>query len=268
MTEWKDLIKIDRQTKVPLYHQITQNCRELIESGQLRPGEGLPSEWELSALYGVSRLTIRRALDELVRGGLLNRRHGVGTFVTNSTEARIFPSELSFTKNMQRIGRRPGSRVVSLQVIAATPGVAQYLDLQAGAPVFELVRVRLVDGEPLMLETSYLSYERFPDLARADLNDGSLYDFLSKHYLVNVVGLDQVFEPTLLTNREADLLNVKRRAPAILSEIVGFTSDGVPVEYTWSVTCAGRGRFYFHFREGAVGTRHFTQRLVSNIDRK
>jgi GntR family transcriptional regulator len=268
MTEWKDLIKIDRQTKVPLYHQITQNCRDLIESGQLRPGEGLPSEWELSALYGVSRLTIRRALDELVRAGLLNRRHGVGTFVANSTEAQIFPSELSFTKNMQNIGRRPGSRVVSLQVIAATAGVAQYLDLQAGAPVLELVRVRLVDDEPLMLETSYLPYERFPDLLKANLNDGSLYDFLSKHYQVNVVALDQVFEPTLLTNREASLLNVKRRAPAILSEIIGFTSDGAPVEYTWSVTCAGRGRFYFHFREGAVGTRHFTQRLGSNIIRK
>jgi GntR family transcriptional regulator len=268
MTEWKDLIRIDRQTKVPLYHQITQNCRELIESGQLRPGEGLPSEWELSALYGVSRLTIRRALDELVRGGLLNRRHGVGTFVTSSTEAQIFPSELSFTKNMQRIGRRPGSLVVSLKVIAATPEVAQYLDLQAGAPVFELVRIRLVDGEPLMLETTHLSQARFPDLLKANLNDDSLYDFLSKHYQVNVVALDQVFEPTLLTSREASLLKVKRRAPAILSEIVGFTSDGMPVEYTWSVTCAGRGRFYFHFREGAVGTRHFTKRLVPNIDRK
>ncbi len=268
MTEWKDLIKIDRQTKVPLYHQITQNCRDLIESGQVHPGEGLPSEWELSALYGVSRLTIRRAMDELVRSGLLNRRHGVGTFVASSTEAQILPSELSFTKNMQRIGRRPSSRVVSLQVVAATPEIAQQLDLQAGAPIFELVRVRLVDDEPLMLETSYLSNERFPDLTRADLNTGSLYDFLSKHYQVNVVALDQVLEPTLLTNREADLLNVKRRAPAILSEIVGFTADGAPIEYTWSVTCAGRGRFYFHFREGAVGTRHFTQRMVSHINRK
>lgn len=268
MRAWKDLIKIDRQAKVPLYHQITQNFRELIGGGQLQPGETVPSEWELSALYGVSRLTVRRALDELVRDGLLNRRHGVGTFVANPTEAQIFPSELSFTKNMQRIGRTPSSRMVSLQVVAATPAVAQYLELQAGAPVFELVRVRLVDGEPLMLETTYLSQARFPDLPQADLSDGSLYEFLNKHCQVNVVALDQVLEPTLLTDREAGLLDVRRRAPAILSEIVGFTSDGMPIEYTWSVTCAGRGRFYFHFREGAVGMRHFTKSLVSNINRK
>jgi GntR family transcriptional regulator len=158
--------------------------------------------------------------------------------------------------------------MISLQVVAATPGVAQYLELQAGAPVFELVRVRLVDGEPLMLETTCLSQERFPDLPQADLSDGSLYDFLSKHYQVNIVALDQVLEPTLLTDREAGLLDVRWGAPAILSEIVGFTSDGVPIEYTWSVTCGGRGRFYFHFREGAVGMRHFTKSLVANINRK
>jgi GntR family transcriptional regulator len=268
MRNWKDLVRIDRQTKEPLYHQIGHKLRQLIEDGQLHAGEGLPSEWELAGLCGVSRLTVRRALDELVRDGLLIRRHGVGTFVTNLREAQICPSELSFTKNMQQVGRTPGSRVISLQLVAATPELAHCLDLEAGVPVFELVRVRLVDGEPLMIENTYLSQERFPDLAHADLSNGSLYSFLSEQYQVDIVALDQSLEPILLTDWEAGLLGVGPGSPAILSEIVGLSADGVPMEYTWSVTRGSRGRFYFHVRKGAPGMRRFTTGLVHAVNRK
>jgi GntR family transcriptional regulator, N-acetylglucosamine utilization regulator len=268
MRNWKDLVRIDRQTKVPLYHQIGRTLRQLIEDDQLHPGEGIPSEWELAGLCGVSRLTVRRALDELVRDGLLIRRHGVGTFVANLREAQIYPSELSFTKNMQQVGRTPSSQVLGLQVVTATPELAQCLDLEAGAPVFELVRVRLVDGEPLMLENTYLSQERFPDLAHADLSNGSLYSFLSEQYHVEIFALDQSLEPALLTDWEAGLLGVRSGSPAILSGIVGLTADGVPMEYTWSVTRGDRGRFYFHVRKGVPGMRRFTTGLVHPVNRK
>ena len=266
MKDWKALIKIDRRSKAPLYHQIAENLRQVIK-GELEPGDMLPSEWDLSGLYGVNRLTVRRAIDDLERDGLLVRRHGVGTFVANSTEAQIYPSELSFTKNMQQIGRVPSSQVISIQTLPATGEVTRLLGLEVDSSVFKLVRIRLVDGDPLMLETTYLSQERFPDLVEADLNAGSLYNFLSTHYQVDIVALDQVMEPTLLTAREAELLKVEPGSPAILSEMVGFTADGSPIEYTWSVTCGGRGRFYFHFREGDIGKRHFTKSLISEIDR-
>jgi GntR family transcriptional regulator len=255
--KWHKLIEQNRPTSGPLYQQISLSLKTLISSGQLQPGEAIPSEWELHELYGASRLTIRRAMDDLVRAGLLNRRHGVGTFVASSSTAQIVPSELSFTRNMLRLGRTPSSRIVSFAVVEARPEVARHLKLEPGAPVFELVRVRLVDGEPLMLETTYLSQARFPGLLKIDLGDGSLYSYLAQRYQTDVVALDQAMEPTLLTEREALLLHIAVDSPALLSEIVGFTSDGTPIEYTWSVTCGGRGRFYFHFREGAVGMRHF-----------
>ena len=268
MRNWKELFRIDHQAKVPLYHQITENFMGLIRSGQLQPGEAVPSEWEISELYGVSRLTVRRALDELVREGLVTRRHGVGTFVSNPTEAQIVPSVLSFTKNMQIIGRVPGSKVVRVHAIPASAEIAQALGLEVGAPVIELVRVRLADDKPLILETTYLSQEHFSDVLNADLTSDSLYSFISERYQVNIVALDQSMEPTLLTDWEAKLLNVKLGSPAILSELIGFTAEGKPVEYTWSVTCGGRGRFYFHFREGDIGKRHFTTNPASNIKRK
>lgn len=265
--KWHKLIHTGRQTSGPLYQQISTHLKHLVSNGKLEPGEAMPSESELHKLYGASRLTIRRAMDDLVREGLLDRRHGVGTFVANSTTAQIVPSELSFTRNMLRLGRTPSSCVERFGVVAATPEVARQIKLEPGAPVYELVRVRLVDGEPLMLETTYLSHQQFPDLAQADLEAESLYTYLGQRYQIEIVALEQAMEPTLLTAREAALLATTEDSPAILSEIVGFTANGTPVEYTWSVTCGGRGRFYFHFREGAVGMRHFAIDPDSHINR-
>jgi len=267
MTDNNHLFRIDRSSKTPLYHQIIENIHSLIQSQQLEPGEMLPSEWELSDLYGVSRLTVRKALDELVRDGLLVRKHGVGTFVAHTSIAQIYPSELSFTRNMEQIGRKPGSRVVSVKTRPAPAEIAQRLDIQPQSPVYELVRVRLADGQPLMLETTYISAEKFPGLDQADLASGSLYQLLSDRYRVAIAALDHVLEPTLLTDREAALLEVEPGEPAILSEIVGYTAEGDPIEYTWSLTCRGRGRFHFHFRKGDIGKRHFSESLISKINR-
>jgi GntR family transcriptional regulator len=264
----KPILRINRQSKIPLYHQIVENLRELIQSGQLTAGEMTPSEWDMSEAYGVSRLTVRRAMDDLVRDGLLIRKHGVGTFVGHTSVAQIYPSELSFTRNMAQIGRKPGSRIVGLKILPAAPEIAQRLGVKSGENVFELVRVRLADDQPLILETTYLSAARFPGLGEADPMDGSLYSFLSAHYQVDITALDHVLEPTLLTNREAALLEVNPGEPAILSEMVGLTAEGAPVEYTWSLTCRGRGRFHFHFRDGDIGKRHFGESAISKIERE
>ncbi len=262
------LFRISRRDKIPLYHQITENFRFLIQSRQLEAGEMIPSEWDLSDIYGVSRLTVRRAIDDLVRDGLLNRKHGVGTFVTHSSVAQIYPSELSFTRNMDQIGRSPSSRIISLETLPASPEVALRLEIEPGSPVFELVRVRMVDNKPLILETTCLSASRFPHLADADLSEGSLYSFLSTRYKVDITALDHILEPTLLTDREAALLEVDSNVPAILSEMVGLTADGTPIEYTWSLTCQGRGRFHFHFRDGDRGKRHISESIILKIKRE
>ncbi|MFZ5819967.1 MAG: GntR family transcriptional regulator [Chloroflexota bacterium] len=264
----KHLLRINRQNKTPLYHQIVENLRELIQTGQIVAGEMIPSEWDLSETYGVSRLTVRRAMDDLVRDGLLIRKHGVGTFVGHTSVAQIYPSELSFTRNMEQIGRNPASKIISLGALPAAPEIALRLGIETGDPVFELVRVRLADDQPLILETTYISAARFPGLAGADLAGGSLYSFLSAYYQVDITALDHVLEPTLLTDREAALLEVDPGEPAILSEMVGRTAEGAPVEYTWSLTCRGRGRVQFYLRGGDIGKRHFGESAISKIKRE
>ncbi len=251
MADPKELYKIDRQEKAPLYDLIEQNLRQLIMSGQLNIGESVPSEWELVNLYGVSRLTVRNALDNLTRQGWLVKRHGVGTFVTHPTVTEISPSKLSFSEQMRAIGRKPSSRLVSLRVMPAEAEVAKRLKLEQGQPVVEIVRVRLADGEPVLLETSCLSQKRFPGLeAATELTSSSLYEWLATHYQTTVAMMDQTLEPVLLSDAQAHHLETLPGTPAMFSKVLAYTSAGEPIEYAWSVTRGDQCRFYFSFRRG------------------
>jgi GntR family transcriptional regulator len=247
----RELFSIHRRGKQPLYDLIEQNFRDLISTGQLKPEAAVPPEFELAGLYNVSRLTVRRALDELARQGWIKRRHGVGTFIANPTVTQISPSKLSFTEQMHAIGRQARSRMISSRVIPAEALVANTLHLQPGAPVIEIKRVRLADGEPVLLETSYLSQQRFAGLENdRGLEETSLYETLSSRYQTSVATMDQILEPVLLTKGEAKLLETEAGAPAIKSEVTAFTSNHDPIEYSCSVTRGDKCKFYFSFRRG------------------
>ncbi len=249
MENWKTLLKIDSRSKVPLYHQIVQNITDLIEDDKLARGSMLPSEWELTNLYSVSRLTVRQALKDLEQNGLVTRRHGIGTFISTPPTTQLTPSKMSFSQKMRQIGKKPSHRILSLERIAASKEVANMLQLPEKAPVVELVRVRFADNEPIMIETAYLPAERFPDLTEENLLDGSLYQFLSEHYSISISAVDQTLQPVLLKPRQATLLDVESGSPAILTKVIAYSRNDVPVEYSWSITGGEKCKFYFHFRE-------------------
>jgi len=245
----KQLFKVDRQSKLPLYDQIERNMRELIVSGKLKVGETVPSEWDLAQLYGVSRLTVRKALDELVRQCWLSKRPGVGTFVTKPSVTSIAPSKLSFTDQMIAIGRKPSNHLVSMSVETVSPEITRPLLLSNGEQVFCLTRVRLADNIPILLESAYLSLTRFPDLETAEgLAESSLYNFLLETYNVSVTRIEQTLKPVQLTEEQSSYLQTKPGKPSIRSEIVAYTSGGEPVEYSMSVSNGDHSEFYFSFK--------------------
>ncbi|MGA9595421.1 MAG: GntR family transcriptional regulator [Acidimicrobiia bacterium] len=252
---WNELQRPDRLSATPLYDQVEEILRRAIRTGDLAPGQVFPSEPELAALFGVSRLTVRRSLGNLQRTGLIVRRHGVGTFVARVGAAQIIPSSLSFTKNMQMVGLEPTSRVISLTQSPCPASVAPSLGISEGDPVLVLERLRLADSEPVAFEKAWLNGFAVPELDTHAVEGGSLYDYLSVRHGIDVVAIDQTMEPVLLSAAEADLLRSKAGAPAILSEVVGYSQEGTPVEYTRSLTPAGHARFHFHFRQGDVGRR-------------
>ena len=245
----KDIFSIDTKSKLPLYDQIERNLRDLIVNGQLKPGEAMPGDWELAARYRVSRLTVRRALDELVRQNWLEKKHGVGTFVRQPIMASIAAGKLSFTEQMRSIGREPSSRFVSQKVMPATDKIARALRIGEVYSILEIVLVLLADNIPILLETACISAEQFPGLERHDCyKDESLYKVLHDGYGVMISIMDHTIKPVALTETEARYLKTKAGTPAILSQIIARTPSGEPVEYCWSVSNGEKSEFYFHFQ--------------------
>ena len=255
MHHTEQLYKIDKQSKLPLYDQIQKNLRMLITNGHLNEGEAVPSEFELAKYYSVSRLTVRRAIDDLVRNNWLIRRQGVGTFIAKPTVASIAPSKLSFTDQMIAIGRKPSSKLINNQVVKGPSKVTDCLKIKQDTFVVETTRVRLADDIPILFETSFLSYEQFPLLSDPDnWVNFSLYKFLHDEYEINITKMDQTLKAVLLSKEEGKNLLAEPDFPAIQSDVIAYSNTGVPIEYSWSVSSGEKSEFIFHFRRGETDT--------------
>jgi GntR family transcriptional regulator len=239
---------IDPESDVPLYHQVKEDLRELIEDRRLEPEDMLPSERELSKLYGVSRPTVRQAVHELVQEGLLRRVPGVGTFVAKPKVVQVFPTVLGFSARMRQEGHATINRVLRQQQEPASPSVARRLHILEGASVVRLVRLRIVDNEPLMIETSFLPLERFPELLSDDFAIRSLYDVISARYGITISELDQTLEPVLTTEYEASLLGSSPGSPAMLLEVIACDARGEPFEFSKAIVRGDKSQYYFRMR--------------------
>jgi GntR family transcriptional regulator len=241
-------VRIDVESSVPLYYQVQENLRDLIAGGALQPEEALPSERELSQLYGVSPSTVRKATENLVQEGLLRRLAGVGTLVAQPKVVQILPTLLGFSARMRLGGHVTINRVLVHRAEPARGSSARHLAVPEGAQVMRLSRLRIVDNEPLMIETSFLSLDRFPDLLEDDFAVRSLYDVLSTRYGIDIVELDQTLEPVLLTDYEAELLGSRPGHPAMLLEVTALAGEGEPVEFSKAIVRGDKCQYYFRMR--------------------
>lgn len=229
---------------IPFYHQVYLDLKSMIDSGQWGTGHRVPPERELATQYGVSVITIRRALDELAREQRLVRARGRGTFVLPHRIDRDLDEPMSFTEEMQTRGLDPETRLVAARPESAGESVAAALQLEPGSPTLFLERLRLADGEPLLLEQVHLPAERFPGLLATDLERDSLYGILTQRYGTQIVKARETFEPVLLRSREAALLAAAPKTPALLVEGTAYTADGVPVEFGRTYVRGDRTRYY------------------------
>ena len=234
---------------LPLYRQIEADLRERIRGGGLRPGAQVPPEPELMAKYGVSRATVRQALVGLVAEGLLEIRRGLGTYVTARRFEHTIGGFYSFSREIERHGLQPGTRVLDLRTQPAADDVAEALGLVPGTPVVALRRLRLAGPDPLVVETSHLPAARFPGLERVDFASVRLYDTLLKDYGCRPTRARETFEPVLLTADEAALLDQRRGEPALRVERVAFDQDDVPIEFCRSTVRGDRYRYSVELRD-------------------
>lgn len=232
---------------VPLYVQLKNILKNQILSGALKPGDHLPSENELGQVYKVSRITVRQAINALVQEGLVYRQQGRGTFVASLKLRRRLPRLYSFSEDMLELGLRPSSRVITQRVVEAEEDVAELLHLSGeNKKVNEIVRVRLANGDPILVEHTYIPYFLCPDLVQEDLGQGSLYAVLRDKYGLVLVHAFETYEVGSIRKREAEILGCRRGLPAFLIERVAFLKNDVPVELTRSVARGDRLRFTVH----------------------
>ena len=233
----------------PLYRQIQIDLRERVSGGELTPGSQVETEQELMARYGVSRATVRQALSGLVAEGLLEIRRGRGTFVHGAALEHRLGGFYTFSREIERHGMRPGTRVREIGVEPAAAEVADGLGLAAGTPVVALSRVRLADEQPIVSETSYLPAARFKGLEQVDFSHASLYETLTASYGVRPVRARETFVPVLLDDEEAAILGGEAGDPVLSVERTTYDADGVIIEYCQSILRADRYRYSVELRD-------------------
>lgn len=219
-----------RDDNTPLYLQFAQNLRAHIESGAIKPGRALPPERGLSEMAGLSRVTVRKAIGQLIAEGVVVRKQGSGTFVAQRIEA---PGSAltSFTDDARMRGETPGVVWMAKGYAEPTPEEAAALETSVSQVVARLSRVRLAAGEPLAIEHAVVPKEFLPDLS---IVDTSLYLALQSNGFRPTAGTQRV-RASLASPTEAGILRIMQNSEVMRIERIARIPDGRVVEFTRSV---------------------------------
>jgi len=203
-----------KSNEQPIFRQIIDSINAGIDSGVYNSGDAIPSEPELCRMFDTTRMTVRRAIDALVNEGKLFRLQGKGTFVSHLELNKTYQKH-GFSSNMQSLGLKPSSPVLFAGECAVDAMIRKHLELDPDEPIFCLKRVRYADLEPISIERVWLSHRRFPDLARYDFSNESLYDVLHRDYGVETEYSKQRISAVTVEGEDAHLLFDAKKGVAL-----------------------------------------------------
>jgi GntR family transcriptional regulator len=234
---------LTRTEGIPLYVKIRESLRQQIVSGELTMGQKLPAEDELAAQFGVSRMTVRQGITDLIDDGLLYRRHGVGTFVAYPHVERDHSRLTNFFESSESKGIIPKATVITLEVIPVKPRAAKALYLAEGEPVIRIKTLRYANDIPVTVHDAYIPRKLFAtilDQDRKTLETQPLWSFFeSCGYRVK--SAVQKLEAREADEELARLMEIEEGAPVLYKERTVYADDGTPVEFTY---CYNRGDRY------------------------
>ena len=217
----------------PLYVQIQEYIAELILSGKLLPEDKIRSEREFSEELGVSRMTVRKALTELVSEGLLVRRHGSGTYVAKPRVTYESHELINYIQAMRNRNIADASQLLEFSEIAASRRLAELLQVEIGHPLYRLVLLRFANRVPVLLERVFIACSRCPDLEEWDLEKNAIIDLLVSIYNLQASRISQTFEAIAAEETIAQQLRVEEGFPLLLlTRILYEASEGKPVFYS------------------------------------
>lgn len=227
---------------IALYYQLQEILTAKILNGEWSLGEKLPTEHELAKQYGVSRITVRQALAELERSGLIIRKQGLGTFVSMPKIEQNLTSFYSFSEEFKKRGLRPKTEVVDFTIKPAGAELRVVLGLAEGSEVYRFTRLRLANEMPMAIESTYLSVDMFPGLTAETLNKSALYEVMNQSFGIVANSAKETFGAVALSEKDAKIFGLKVGSPALHLE--RFAYNGIHcVEYTSGVIRGDKFRF-------------------------
>lgn len=219
-------MKLNESTLTPLYQQVIEDIKAAIEDGSYSPEEKIPSEPELSEYYGVSRITIRRAVEELCKNGYLVKKQGKGTYVGRKKLRRKLSrvdEAMSFSEMCRSNGQQPSVKFISRELVPARADEIAFLGLEPDAQLLAIRRVHYADGVPIELENNLFPMPRFSFL-ESEVLTGSLFELLKKKHGVTIGGTSEsIVEIVRATTTQGELLEVSMGEP--LFELKNYFTD-------------------------------------------
>lgn len=242
------MTNINRESPIPAYYQIALDIRNRVLQQEWQTGERIPSEIELARTYGVSRITMRQALAELVKDGVLHRKRGSGTFVNQNPIPLVHDLSLPhiLAGRLRDMGLQTSSRILEVQTFPDPfPEVQSTLGIAETTPVAYMKRILLIDNEPTALNRSWFDATRCPGIAEQELIDHSLSKTLQERYGLVPAHASNWLEVIRSTQETANLFDNSQDMPIILVRSVSYLDDDTPLEYSITEWMGDRIRFNF-----------------------
>ena len=217
--------------EIPLYGKVEEVLAAEIAQGELQPGDRLPSEDQLLERFGVSRITVRRAIQNLIQRGLVEIRRGNGTFVLAPKISQELTRLTGFVEDMAIQGRKSAARVLSQGIVAANASVARQLGVSKGTKVMRIERVRLADSVPMSFDETYLPLEIGKQIVRNDLRVNPIFSLLEEKYGIPLVEAEYVLEASAASAHVAEALGVAEGSPIFRIERTSSTAGGKQIDY-------------------------------------
>lgn len=242
--EFTRKLNIDKKYGIPYYFQLKKYIVEEIESSRWKPGEQILSEIKICELLDISRTVVRQTFQELVNEGYLVKKKAKGTFISEpKINENLVQSLMGFYEDMTARGYKVKNDILFQKKIPADEKIAKHLDIETDEDVIVIRRLRKLNNEPIVLDKTHVPYKLCPGLLNEDLSGQSLYSYIEGKYNLKINKGIRYIESVVANEEEAKLLNVKKGAPLLYIESIGYLDDGTPLEYYNALHRGDRIRF-------------------------